>query len=281
MCEKKLHMFCIGHTNLSFNVPETAYVIRTSQGFMRNDAHNNLITLDELSEELSFHYPYLGGTAGILAIPYAFQLRNIPYTIDDRIMLFQQSKVVTIEPVGYASASYATMRIVSEPEAMRLNLENVAVNNENYLFPQIVNQTGGELKYYARTHHLQDYLKFCALAIDESVLSPSDVLNMCNNEPIIPGGGMLGIMPLGVFLDTVEKLKRVATAFLNNFRPGLYSTYERIAVGYCVERLSSFLIIKKLEEEYNSIPDKFKGHMITASSKDYIPGSSTFNSHAS
>lgn len=74
----KKHMFCIGHTKLSLNIPESAYLIRTTRGFLKENAHPNLVALDEISEELDFYYPYLGGTAGLLAIPEVFRIKKFP-----------------------------------------------------------------------------------------------------------------------------------------------------------------------------------------------------------
>lgn len=272
----KTHIFCIGHTKLCLNIPKSAYLIRTTRGFLDDGVHQKLISLDSVSEELDFHYPYLGGTAGMLAIPDIFRSEKISYQADDKIMIFQQAKFVAYRSIGWESKNYPGMKILSHWLAQGVDLESVAGLADDFLLPQLLMQPGGEMNVYAHYHHLPDFLRFCAVVIDEGVLTPHEVVEMCKQETFIPGGGLLGASPVEYFLDMTETLKRVAIAFLTRHRPSLTSAYQRIAAAYCLERLSSYLLVKRLVENYGMIPDKFIGHMISVTDSDYVGGSSNF-----
>lgn len=275
MLKTHAHIFCIGHTNIELNVPGDAYLIRTCRGFLKNDEHPNLISLGEVSEELDFHYPYLGGTAGFLVVADILKKRKIIYSPNDKIQFIQQAKVVTRNPIGWKSKSYSGMMVLPKWLAKGVDVKRVAEDSEMFLFPQIVSQLGGVMNRYAHTHHLPDYLRFCAVAIDEGVLTSLQVIEMSKQDILIPGGGLLGVSPLGYYLSVVESAKRVALSFLTKHRPGLTTPYQRMAVGYCIERLCSYLLIKKLQSEYDGIPREFMGYMIAATDSDYKHGSSS------
>lgn len=271
----KTHIFCIGHTNVAINLPDDAILIRTCRGFLKDDTHPNLISLDKVSEELDFHYSCLGGTAGFLAVPDILAVKNIKYSHNDRIQFVQQTKVVTRKPIGWKSKTYPGMMVLPQWLADGIDVGREAVDAENFLFPQLVSQPGGEMNLYAHTHHLPDYLRFCAVAVDEGVLTSLQVVEMCKQDILIPGGGLLGVSKLGYFLSVVDSVKRVALSFLNKHRPGLTSPYQRIAIGYCIERLCSYLLIKKLLAEYGCIPREFMGYMVAVCDSDYRHGSSS------
>lgn len=275
MKNQKIHSFCIGHTNIELNVPRDAYLIRTCRGFLRDDAHPNLISLGELSEELDFYYPFLGGTVGFLVVADIFEKRKVIYSHNDKIQFILQTKIVTRAPIGWKSNSYPGMMVLPPWLAKGVDVEKAAEDSEDFLFPQMVSQPGGEMNLYAHTHHLPDYLRFCAVAVDEGVITSTQVVEMCKQDILIPGGGLLGVSPLGYFLSVVESAKKVALSFLSQYRPGLFSPYQRIAVGYCIERLCSYLLIKKLQSEYGGIPREYMGYMVSVADSDYEPGSSS------
>lgn len=271
----KTHVFCIGHNNITFNIPSAACLIRTSRGFIADDVHQNLVSLEDVSEELSFYYPSLGGTAGLLAIPDIFSILKIPYSKDDRVMIFQQAKIVTPKPVGWASQSYPGMQTLTPILAAGLNIDAVvSAVSHDYLFPQPVGQRQGTLGFYAKVHHLPDYLRYFADAIEQEVLTSEEVVEMNNQKVLIPGGGLLGVFPLEYTLNNISLAKKVTFSFLKNFTPSPNDFYQNYAAGYCVERLCSYLLVKHLVSAFGCIPVEFIGNMLSVNKADYSPGSS-------
>ncbi len=268
-------MFCIGHKHIALNLPENAYLIKTSSGFISDDVHQNLINLSEISDELDFYYPWLGGTAGILAIPEILRNKNISYSSTDRIMLFQQAKIVTAKPIGWKSNTYPNMRVMPSWLAHGIDIQKISQTVESsFLLPELVSLPGGDMVMYSRVHHLPDYLRFCAICIDEGVLTAEQAIEMQRQEVLIPGGGFLGICPIKHFMEIVEITKMVGIKFLEKNMPGNKSQYQRIAVGYLIERLASYLLIKRLSKEYGGIPIQFLGSIVAVTNSDYVHGSS-------
>lgn len=184
---------------------------------------------------------------------------------------------MTPRSIGWESKNYPGMKVLPPWLAQGIDIQKVSDLAGDFLFPQPLLQSGGEFNAYAHYHHLPDLLRFCAVAIDEGVLTSLQVVELSRQEIVIPGGGFLGESPLDYFLVIAESLKKVALAFLAKHRPGLTSPYQRLAAGYCIERVTSYLLVKKLLADYGEIPGQFVGNMIAVSSSEYVGGSSNFD----
>lgn len=282
MNKSKIHMFCIGHTKISLPVPDSAYLIRTSRGFIKDNAHQNLISLDEVSVDLDFYYPYLGGTAGLFAVEEMITSGSIHTEQVDKVMIFQQGKFVSLSPVEKSSSFYKSAGIISESEAKKVDLVKMFDGwNGDFLFcdpSHVIGRTkvGTIGENYALAHGLPDFLKFFSIAIEMGVITSDEFVDIFNDNVLIPGGGALGVFPISFFVEHIKKLKLVSLAFLDFFRPSDRSKIGRISAGYCCERLGSFLLKKFLIKEYGVRPVDFYGQLVIVvpDGEDYIPGSS-------
>lgn len=285
MRESKIHMFCIGHTKLSLVVPDTAYLIRTSKGFLSDNAHLNLISLEDVSQELDYYYPYLGGIAGVFAVHEIIKKKLVQVGSDDRVMLFQQAKYVSPNFLTRLSTTYKTSGLLYESEAVNIDFTQMfSKYKENYLisWPSYLHGKNGFptiSEHYAMAHSLSDFLNFFSVAIDRGAISTEDFINLFNDTIFIPGGATLGVFPVDFFNTHVQKLRDVAISYLNKFRPNDHSKIGRLGAAYCVERLSSHLLKKELVERYGTAPNQIYGQltMVVGDGCDYINGSSSRN----
>lgn len=269
----QIHYFCIGHTKSSWSLPNQAIYVRTMKGFVGNDIHSDVIDIGDLSDELSFYYPFLGGTAGAFAILDIVRDGKRYCQPDDRIMIFQQAKLVVSKKIGWVSRNYPGMRLLNTINSVGVDIARVA-GDENFLIPEPFRIKGGLMRQYAQHHYLPDFLKYLAVAIEEGVLNPKQVVDLCSSEIFIPGGGILGVFPIGYYLKTVELIKSVTYSYLNKNKPGLKSPYQRIAAAYSAERLGSYLLMEHFSSTFGGIPRKCIGTMVAVSDGEYVGGSS-------
>lgn len=285
MNTSKIHMFCIGHTKLSLKIPSSSYLIRTCRGYLKDDAHPNLISLDEVSEQLDYYYPYLGGTAGLFAVEELISNKMISFSPNDRIMIFQQAKFTHYIPSESKSENYKTAGLLPQSVADQLDLKEIFSGwQEQFLFPAPSflagkNNQATIAENYAlcKNHNLSDFLNFFSEAIDLGVVSDKEFINCFNDNVFVPGGGCLGIMPVVFFVDLIKKLKLVSLTYLDKHRPCDSSKVGRIAASYCTERLSSHLLKLEMIKNHGVNPSKFYGEMqiVVPDGSDYVCGSSS------
>jgi len=97
---------------------------------------------------------------------------------------------------------------------------------------------------YARHHPLRDWLRFLADAIDGGAIDQATALEASLANQLIPAPSV-GTIPSDVFLSHLRILRGAALSFRNH---GFIARddYQRRAIGFCLERLHSFLILKTL-----------------------------------
>lgn len=271
--KSKIHYFCIGHTKSSWSLPDQAIYVRTMKGLVGNEIHSDVIDIGDLSDELSFYYPFLGGTAGAFAILDIVRGGKLDCQQEDRVMIFQQAKLVVSKKMGWVSRNYPGMRLLNTINSVGVDITKVA-GDENFLIPEPFRMNGGLMRQYAQHHYLPDFLKYLAVAVEEGVLTQPQAIALCNSEIFIPGGSFLGVFPIDFYLKTTELIKRVTHLYLSRNRPSLFSPYQRIAAAYCAERLGSFLLIEHFVSSFGGIPHEYIGTMVAVSDTDYVGGSS-------
>ncbi len=276
-------MFCIGHTKLSIKLPEEAYLIRTCRGFLPDSVHRNLISLDQVSDEIDYYYPFLGGTAGVFAVADLIKNGMVSVNQLDRIMVFQQAKYVSPKVSSRQSKLYKSAGILYQSEADDLNISEIFSEwNRDFLFSWPAyfkgrTDKGTISENYAISHKFQDFLNFFSVAIDLGIVSPDDFIDLFNDNILIPGGACLGVFPVEFFIRHVNSLRLAALGYLDRFRPTGHSRVQRIAAAYCVERLSSHLLKMEMKKNYGANENEFFGElvMVVPDGEDYIPGSTS------
>jgi hypothetical protein len=146
--------------------------------------------------------------------------------------------------------------------------------NSNYLISQSYEIYyfdtihGTSLSQYQNAHHIEDLLRFTADAIACEEISDLDAnLFLHMNRFIIAGMG-LGVFPAVNFIKHMEKLEKIINFHYANKWKKRSDSYQYRNLGFCLERMSSYLLFKELSE----LGIKWKsvlGNMVVISN-DYV-----------
>jgi hypothetical protein len=160
-------------------------------------------------------------------------------------------------------------------EACSLPYAKMVTENQMALFSHDFERSGGSemvntpfkfpesiLGQYASVCHLEDLLDFARFLIKENILSASDAAQFLLGNVLIPGSS------IGVF--SVENFRRIfsvlfkASTFIKEPSYIARAGYQRRNMGFMLERLNSYLLIKGINE--GSIEPKTGIHMIVSDS---------------
>ena len=100
------------------------------------------------------------------------------------------------------------------------------------------------LAQYARFHHIEDLLRFCAVAVDHGLVEGSAVAEYLT-QPTLLAAPSVGVFPRGWTLEVLRDLEAVTEEYLATAhipREG----YQRRAIAFCLERLMSLLLVQMI-----------------------------------
>lgn len=118
----------------------------------------------------------------------------------------------------------------------------------------------GILCQYAGVGHLEDLLDFAKFLIKEDILSATDTAQFLRGDVLIPGGSIAVLS-----VENSRKIHSVlfqASTFINDPNYMARTGYQRRNMGFMLERLNSYLLIKGVNE--GSIEPKAGVHMIVS-----------------
>jgi hypothetical protein len=105
---------------------------------------------------------------------------------------------------------------------------------------------GTVLDHFSVTHPLQEYLKMLALAVDLEILTSADVVAMLGGQYMIVAASV-GVFPVRNFIAQMICLENLTRAYLDG-RYTKYDGYNKRIIAFCLERIHSYLLMKKLKE---------------------------------
>ena len=216
------------------------------------------LNLRDLAPEWEPHHPVLGGTAGSFALKNYLRRHRPDAT---RVGICQYRKFVSRERIsGVRDAKYRAMDVVPKamldgPRFAQLLSPGDAqfVISAPRKFTRLPWYRRGYLKEYARDHHVEDFLRFTAEAVDQGVLDNSEVLAFFREDVIVPGGVELGVYPAQFWLESIEGVERVVRACIAK-HPITRVGFQTRVWSFCAERLGSYLLLKRFRSEVATDP---------------------------
>ncbi len=121
---------------------------------------------------------------------------------------------------------------------------------------------GGILDNYARYHHLEDLLVFAKFLGKENILTAVEIAQFLRGDILIPGSS-IGVLSVENFRSVFSALAK-ASQFVNDPNYVARVGYQRRNMGFMLERLNSYLLLKGIHE--GKIIRKTGIHMIISDS---------------
>jgi len=266
---------CLTHVPLQVEYP--AYVTPLYMGEAQVEGKLNL---RDLAPEWEQYHPVLGSTAG------AFAMKNYLLSCPETIRwvgICQYRKFLTQSRIGVQASNYQVMDVVSAEQMRSLALaEMMLPQGSDFLIGKpgqfILNgESHGYLYQYKDVHHIEDFLRFTAIAVELGVLSKQDVCGFFDEKIFFPGGIELGVMPAEFWIRCVSDIEVVIKACVHMHPTSRPGAQARIW-AFCGERLGSYFLLKQLRAQAVAGTDWLNPHtgqlnlLVDPGEQSYVPG---------
>jgi len=259
-----------GHKPPVFDVPDDWKILTTDPA---NNSGNNFYVNDDSiwknddNSDVLSEWSYL--------IPLAKKLKTMPEI--KTIRLAQYRKLVSnIEIENSVLHSGSGHFVIQKKYLDSYNIDAITqAGSSGYMLSQCVMFSpyasvdstllfGTVLAQYQAVHHIEDLLRFTADAIACEEISESDANLFLHMNKLIVSGIGLGFFPAVNFIKHIEKLEKIINFHYTNKWKKRSDSYQCRNLGFCLERMSSYLLFKELSD----LGIKWKsvlGHMMTIS----------------
>jgi hypothetical protein len=266
---------CFSHVPLWFPYP--AYVTPFFLGTAQQPGATNL---RDWAPEWEPYHPLLGSSAG------TFALKNyVRAQCPDakRIGICQYRKFITANQIGTPATNYQVMDVLSLAQVQAFDLDPLMQPGpDDFLIGrpgQFGLNTSQKIDYlyqYKDVHHIEDFLRFTAAAVEVGALDKNEVSHFFNEHVFFPGGIELGFFPADFWLSRVEAMERVVRHCINHHPVQRDGAQARVW-AFCMERLGSYYLLKHLRTDYANRRwfEDFIGHLnlvTETETTEYTPG---------
>jgi len=235
------------------------------------------LNLRYLAPRWAAYHGMLGGSVG------SFALRN--YILADQpetrqVGICQYRKFLTRYRVGQpGAASHEMMDVIDRGGATEDVLadsmlpedhEFLVVRRSHLMVHGIVQPY---LTQYVYAHHVEDLLRFVAMAVELGVLDKHEVVALFDERIFIIGGVELGVFPADFWLPTIGAIERVTWACVQHHGTRRDGGQARLW-SFCMERFGSYLLVKRLRALSGpTLNGNFFGHLtLITEDGTYVPG---------
>lgn len=254
--------FCVAHKPITYPLPDDVPVIWLGGATPQTNGKHKIFQIAEISEEFDAWHPFLAGSSGSFAIEKMLTEDWIDWTYGDQISIVQYRKFILPQPLENMEPDQFNL-YVPQPDVVK-RMDFHALQNEielPYLLAKPVD-IGNRYLQYAYHHKIQDLLRYTALAIDMKIISDEESYEFLNSPVLIQGGVEFGVYPISVFMEFIKPIRELSMEFLKCHRPVSSDIQHRRAVAFCNERLGSYLLMKRLNEEFSDqVPENLFGYM--------------------
>jgi hypothetical protein len=241
--------FCVAHRAVEFDLPEDATVVWLGNDTPQTRNANRVLIVSEYAPDMHALHAYLGGSAGSFIIERYLRENPDQWNDSDLVSVIQYRKFISPIPVGRPSRNYHGMYVFNSTEANLIDLAEIQGHVAgDYLVSTPSGLSGGVLAQYNEVHHVVDFLRYMAFAVELNVISKDELMGFFSSTFFVPGGIEFGIFPIPVFLECVGQLRRICLEFLRSHRPVSTDDYQRRALSFCNERVGSYLLLKHMNQ---------------------------------
>ena len=160
-----------------------------------------------------------------------------------RLILTQYRKFVTKRNIGTIAANMPYVNTIPG-NGLTLARNDFDPLSGNFLVSRPIDLKMSVLDQYSKVHILKDLLAFVSDSIGREVINNAEAKNMLDSRFLIPAPA-LGCYEGKSFMEIFTVLEQAATYFLTrSYQPR--SGYQRRVLGFCLERLHSYLLLKRL-----------------------------------
>jgi hypothetical protein len=262
-----------GHKPPMFDVPSDWKILTTDPS---NNSEKSFYVDDESiwkndnNSDVLSEWSYL--------IPLAKQLKTMPEI--KTIRLAQYRKIVSNVGIANSVLHSDSGHVVIQKKYLDLhNIGDITrAVNSSYMLSQCV-MLDTVLSQYNVAHHIEDLLRFTVDAIACEEISELDANLFLHMNKLIVSGIGLGVFPTVNFIKHMEKLEKIVSFHYTNNWKKRSDSYQCRNLGFCLERMSSYLLFKELSE----LDIKWKsvlGHMVIISDDNiYHRGTKTIKQY--
>jgi hypothetical protein len=265
---------CLTHVPLEVEYPD--YVTPIFMGAAQGPDRFNL---RDLAPEWEPHHPVLGSIAG------AFALKNLLLQRPgiSHVGICQYRKFLTRERIGEQADNYQVMDVLSVAQFDRdVVAEQMLPKASDFLIgkPGQFTLNGvnhGYLYQYKDVHHIEDFLRFTAVAVELGALDRQDVIALFDEKIFFPGGIELGLFPADFWIRHISAIEAVVRRCVELHPTQRPDTQARVW-AFCAERLGSFYLLRYLRSQTPAGGDWLSRHtgqlnlLTPEGERSYVPG---------
>ena len=274
MSAENLFYACLTHVPLEMDFPE--YVTPIYMGEAQAPGRLNL---RDLAPEWEPYHPVLGATAG------AFALKNLLLQRPEvrRVGICQYRKFMTRERIGTQADNYQVMDVLSAEQIDPVQLAaQMLPQASDFLIgkPGQFSLNGvnhGYLYQYKDVHHVEDFLRFAAAAVELGLLDKQEVCPFFDEKIFFPGGIELGVLPAEFWIRHISAIEAVVRRCIE-LHPTQRADGQARVWAFCAERLGSYYLLRQLRSLTPAGGDWLSPHtgqlnlLVKSGESSYVPG---------
>lgn len=239
------HLFyaCLTHVPLEIEFPEYVTPI-----YMGHAQEAGKLNLRDLAPEWEVHHPALGGTAG------AFALKNLLLQRPEitHVGICQYRKFMTRSRMGVQASNYQVMDVLTPGQINPTELGQQMLPSQGSDF--LIGKPGqflldginhGYLYQYKDVHHIEDFLRFTAAAVEVGALDRQEVCPFFDEKIFFPGGIELGVLPAQFWIRHISAIESVVRRCIE-LQPTTREGTQARVWAFCAERLGSYYLLREL-----------------------------------
>jgi hypothetical protein len=255
--QKSLCYGCVAHVPPLVAYPPYVKTIRLGEAQAPGQ-----LNLRDLAPRWVPYQHLIGGSAGTFALR-AWLLANQPDAA--LVGICQYHKFITHAHIGPATATPQVMQAIARadiapgilaPATLAAGMRPAGDNDFLLARPGQFLLNGVSCDYltqYKDAHHVQDFLRFTAMAVELGVIDRSEVIPFFQEKIFIGGGVELGVFPAEFWVSTVGALEGVAWACVHRYHDTRRAGPQSRLWGYCLERLGSYLLLRYLRARHGPV----------------------------